>query len=309
MMDGRYGEKLHFDLFRDLTRTTVFDVSMKARCSVGLEVTKYLGGFGERNGWSLELPTMDADKTVSFGLKYEGSLKPETSAQLQFAVLFTTASGERKIRVFNYTLAVVDKLSIIALPCKSRIDLVYAGLDVEAIINLEAKQYIAYMLKTTIRAAKEQMCLTCINVLAYYRTQISGSSVSGQFVLPETLNNYPLFLLGTLKSAAFAAWEDVSLDAKIFQLCELSYCSLSQFVFRIYARMYSLSQAMDSPEHWGGVTEQGSIVKPVNIPTSYNSMLPGDAYMIVNADCIYFYLPATTDPKILQEVKYSEGDE
>eukprot|EP00826_Nyctotherus_ovalis_P044933 TRINITY_DN48_c0_g1_i7.p2 TRINITY_DN48_c0_g1~~TRINITY_DN48_c0_g1_i7.p2 ORF type:complete len:228 (-),score=94.60 TRINITY_DN48_c0_g1_i7:20-703(-) len=37
-----YGEKLHFDLFRNLTRQTVYDVSIRARCSLGLSVHKYL---------------------------------------------------------------------------------------------------------------------------------------------------------------------------------------------------------------------------------------------------------------------------
>jgi protein transport protein SEC24 len=109
---AEYAEKLHFDLFRNLTRYTVYDVSMKARCSVGLSINKYIGGFGEFIDEPVVLSMMDADKTIGFTIKQEIKLKVDTPAYLQFAILFTTPAGERKIRVFNYTLNVTDQISI-----------------------------------------------------------------------------------------------------------------------------------------------------------------------------------------------------
>eukprot|EP01022_Parablepharisma_sp_SALTPOND_P013711 TRINITY_DN1841_c0_g1_i2.p1 TRINITY_DN1841_c0_g1~~TRINITY_DN1841_c0_g1_i2.p1 ORF type:complete len:659 (+),score=31.50 TRINITY_DN1841_c0_g1_i2:2092-4068(+) len=105
-----YGEKLYFDLFRNLTRTTVYDVSLKARCSLGLSISKYLGSFGEKAAYSIQLPVFNSDKTLSFCMKYNGKLKADSPAFIQFAILYTTASGQRRIRVFNYTLVVTDKL-------------------------------------------------------------------------------------------------------------------------------------------------------------------------------------------------------
>ncbi len=112
-LGDRQGEKLHFDVFRDLTRYTVYDVSMKARCSIGLRVAKYLGGLGETSENTVELATLDADKTIGFLLEQESKLKTESAAYLQFAVLYTTPAGERKIRVFNYKLTVTDQASIL----------------------------------------------------------------------------------------------------------------------------------------------------------------------------------------------------
>ena len=118
VVTGSHGEKLHFDIFRNLTRLTVYDVSFKARSSVGLTVTKYLGGFGEIMENTVQLATLDPDKTLAFTLKQDIKLKPDSVAYLQFAVLFTTAAGTRKIRVFNYTLNVTQSPSTALLPSR-----------------------------------------------------------------------------------------------------------------------------------------------------------------------------------------------
>jgi len=95
-----------------MTRYTVYDVSMKGRCSIGLTINKYIGGFGEMLESPVQLSAFDADKTIGFTIKQDGKLKPDTSAYIQFAVLFTTPRGERKIRVLNYVLTVTDQPSI-----------------------------------------------------------------------------------------------------------------------------------------------------------------------------------------------------
>lgn len=285
------GEKMHFDLFRNLTRETVYEVAIKARSSIGLSVSKYLGGFGEQTGWAVQLSTMDADKTIGFTLKYDNNLKPDTLAHVQFAVLYSTSAGERRIRIFNHALQVTDKIAN-----------VFSGIDSEALINIQTKNAIQHALKTTLRAAKEQLCLTCINTLVYYRNQISSNSNTGQLVIPDTMNCFPLFLLSVIKNPAFAAWEDTDLGQKIASMIELSYCSLSHFIPKIYTRVYSLSQILCSEEKWGAINEEGIINKPKNIPSSFEQLVLGDGFLLVNSDCIYVYITNSTDIEIVQQL-------
>ena len=108
---SRFGEKLYFDLFRNLTRNTVYDVSLKARCSYGLSITKYIGGFGEKYNYVVDITKFDADKTISFGIGYDEDLKPNTFAFIQFAIAFTNSMNQRRVRIFNYRLIVIDKPS------------------------------------------------------------------------------------------------------------------------------------------------------------------------------------------------------
>jgi protein transport protein SEC24 len=254
-------------------------------------VVKYVGGFGEQAGWAVQLSTLDADKTIGFVLKYDNNLKAETIAFIQFAVLYTTHQGIRKIRIFNNAIRIIDKLSGI-----------YIGIDSEALMNLQTKQSIFFALKTSVRSAKEQLCLQCINCLALYRKQVSPSSATGQLVIPDTMTYYPLLLLSVLKSQGFVAWEDSDLMQKVASLNDMSSCTLSHFITKIYTRMYSINQIMGSEEKWGSLNEDGVIIKAKNIPTSIEHILPDDAFLLVNSDYIYVFFTNLTNINIFQQV-------
>ena len=97
----KHGEKLHYEIFRILTRTQGTEVQIKARVSGGLSVSEYFGGFLFKETTDITLSSIDADKSIGFVIKNEEKLKDNTLAFVQFAMLYTTQFGERRIRVFN----------------------------------------------------------------------------------------------------------------------------------------------------------------------------------------------------------------
>lgn len=293
-----YGEKLHFDLFRNLSRQTVYDVSIKARCSLGLSVHKYLGGFGETLDSPIQLSVMDSDKTIAFTMKQTNKLVPNTPAYIQFAVLYTTGNMQRRVRIFNYTLSISDSIAH-----------VYSGIDIDAVIGLEARLHILTMQRLSLSNARGELCETCIRTLAYYRKTVSVGSASGQFVLPESMKVYPILLLGLMKTPAYGLLESTKLDAKVANVIQLSELSFNYLLMKIYPKMYSVAQIID-PEQMDGTfilnqtdnTESTSIFKPMNIPSSADKISPTDAYLIANSDFIYLYLPKDISETILMEV-------
>ena len=72
--------------------------------------------------------------------------------------------------------------------------MLFTGLDEECIVNFQARNYITFMLKSEVKAAKEVFYKEAINLLATYRNEVSTSEISTQFVVPQTLNNYVLYL-------------------------------------------------------------------------------------------------------------------
>ena len=295
---AEYGEKLHFDIFRNLTRLTVYDVSIKARCSLGLSIQKYLGGFGDTIESPVQFSVFDSDKTIGFTIKQDSKLKPDTQAYLQFAVLYTTPKGERKIRVINYTLNVTDQLVQ-----------VYQGIDMDAVIALEAKQHVQTIMKSSINNARNQLCQTCISVLAHYRKAVSTSSASAQFVLPESMKVYPILILAMMKTPGYGLIEDFRLDAKVANLMQFRTCPLPYLLMKVYPKMYSVSQIIDPSQQAGTLiindvdqSVSTTVFKPANIPSSVEKIAPSDAYLIVTSDFIYVYLPKDVSEAILAEV-------
>eukprot|EP00826_Nyctotherus_ovalis_P006738 TRINITY_DN11624_c0_g3_i3.p1 TRINITY_DN11624_c0_g3~~TRINITY_DN11624_c0_g3_i3.p1 ORF type:complete len:399 (+),score=23.16 TRINITY_DN11624_c0_g3_i3:38-1234(+) len=294
---AEYGEKLHFDLFRNLTRQTVYDVFLIARCSIGLSIDKYYGGFGEIVGGPVKLPVMDADKTVAFTLKQNSKLNAD-SAHIQFAVLYTTGDNRRMVRVFNYTLSATNVVSI-----------VYDSVDMDAVIGLETRIHVSDIQKLSVNSARDELCKTCTKVLSYYRKTVSGSSELTQLVLPEAMKFYPLLLLSLMKTPAYTRMENARLDAKVANLIQLSELSLSYFLMRLYPKVYSVKHIIDPANSDGRFivnTENGiessAIHKPPNLPCSSNSIASSDACIIANSDFIYLYLTRDVSENVLEEV-------
>ena len=74
----------------------------------GLRVASQYGNFYESPASDLEFGTIDADKTICVKLEHTGKLDDRQYAFLQSAILYTTVTGERRVRVHNLALRVVS---------------------------------------------------------------------------------------------------------------------------------------------------------------------------------------------------------
>lgn len=295
---GECAEKLHFDIFRDLTRFTVYDVSFNARCSIGLSVHRYYGGFGETFKGPILYSAFDSDKSIAFTIRQDRKLKPGSVAHIQLAVLYTTGRQERKVRVFNYSLQVTNQMTQF-----------YSSIDLEAVLALEARLCMSVMLRSTVSEAREKLCQDCIAMLAHYRKTVSSTDLTIQFVLPESLKTLPLMILSLLRTPAFDYIENHRIDERLVTLLKLKSCSFPWMFMRTYPRMYKVSSILDSCQNFGTFIGNESdqsisqyVYKPVNIASSVGKINSVNAYLIVSCDYIYLYLPPDVSEMILFEV-------
>lgn len=74
---------------------------------VGLRVTKQYGNFYDNAAGDMQFGTLDADKSVCVVFEHSHTLSDRQYAFIQSATLYTTVSGERRVRVCNLALQVV----------------------------------------------------------------------------------------------------------------------------------------------------------------------------------------------------------
>jgi protein transport protein SEC24 len=99
--------KLSSELSHAVNRETGYQALLKVRCSNGLQVASYYGNFLQHTfGADLELGTIDADKALGVVFSYDGKLDTKLDAHFQAALLYTTASGQRRVRCINIVAAV-----------------------------------------------------------------------------------------------------------------------------------------------------------------------------------------------------------
>ena len=101
--------KLSQEIKHTITRETGYQALMKVRCSNGLQVSTYHGNFLQHTfGADLEFGVIDADKTIGVMFSYDGKLDSKLDAHFQCALLYTTASGQRRVRCTNTVASVSE---------------------------------------------------------------------------------------------------------------------------------------------------------------------------------------------------------
>ena len=159
----KHGEKLHYLLFRALTRAQGSDVQIKARVSQGMTVAEYFGGFTFKQTPDLSLASIDADKTIGFMIRTEEKLKENTMAFLQFAILYTNQFGERRIRVFNQSLQIAKNLNAY-----------FKAADVETLSDFLIKRYASRVMSVGAKVTKETIINNLVTLLHIYRQKCAA---------------------------------------------------------------------------------------------------------------------------------------
>ena len=83
---------------------------MRIRCGKGVRFTTYHGHFMLRSSYLLALPVVDCDKAFTMQLTLEDTLLTTQTVYFQVALLYTSSSGERRIRVHTIAILVVSYL-------------------------------------------------------------------------------------------------------------------------------------------------------------------------------------------------------
>ena len=235
------GPKLSAELGRALARPTGFEAVMRVRCTRGLRVSAFRGNYYVRGHDLLALPNCSPESVFALELAHDAEAPLTTGvASVQASLLYTTSSGERRIRVHTLVAPVSPDLGRVA-----------ASADVDAVANVLAKASVEAALKGGLESARARLQQKCIDVVAACRhAQASpGGQVAGYGApaarrgpgapappnpaapgpggapqppkLPDSLQLLPLYAMALLKSAAFRGGADVRADERSFALQRL----------------------------------------------------------------------------------------
>lgn len=225
-----YKEKFSHELARDLTRETAWEAVMRIRCGKGVRFTTYHGHFMLRSSDLLALPAVDCDKAFAMQLTLEDTLLTTQTVYFQVALLYTSSSGERRIRVHT-----------IAVPVVSDLGEMYRNADTGAIISLMSRLAIEKTLSHKLEEARHVTQLRIVRSLQEYRNLFAVQHrLAGRLIYPDSLKLLPLYGLALCKSLALrGGFADAHIDERsaagfnmmiipIKRLLKLLYPSLSR---------------------------------------------------------------------------------
>ncbi|KZT64533.1 beta-sandwich domain of Sec23/24 [Daedalea quercina L-15889] len=284
----RDGMVLHSELRRLLLRTTGYSCLMKVRCSQGLRITQHYGNFYEPPTSDLTFGTLDADKAISVVLEHTKSLSEGEFAFLQSAVLYTTVSGERRVRVCNLGVQVAGMAGN-----------VFRFADMDAVVCHMVREGIHKMRSQKIAKIQEQLTDKCAAILLAYRKYCATSAPASQLIIPEAFRALPLYTLAIMKSRPLKA-QNVVIDVRVYHAHKIMAMGARTTMQHLHPRLMALHDltmraAMPDPQ-------TGLIRLPGLMRDSYIFMESYGIYLIDNEELMVLWIGSDASPQLLKDL-------
>ncbi|CAG8568852.1 15714_t:CDS:10 [Acaulospora morrowiae] len=284
----RDGERFSYELKQNLTREFGYNALMRIRCSNGLRVVDHFGNFNMRNATDVELAGIDSDKAIGALLKYDGKLDEKTDAYIQCALLYTTSSGQRRVRTHNLSVTVTQLLGN-----------VFRHAEMDTTVNFLAKQAVSNAITKSLRDIRDNLTDKCVKILMAYRRHCASSSSSGQLILPEAFKLFPLYTLTMLKSKALCGGGNLISDVRVHCMRLIKSIGVSESIVFLYPRLFPVHQLSDKD----GLPDQlGRVKLPQLLRTSLARLSNEGAYLLENGQILMFWLGHQISPDFIRSV-------
>ncbi|CAF0921718.1 unnamed protein product [Didymodactylos carnosus] len=270
------GERLLDELKRNFQRTTVFDALMRVRTSTGIRPIDFLGNFYMTNATEMVFGSIDSDKSVCVELKHDDKLPTEANTYVQVALLYTSISGQRRLRILTLGLTVTATYTSL-----------YPACDLDAIMNYTTKVAIRSVTMSTAKSIRDNIITQAANMLACYRKNCAQSTTAGQLILPETLKLLPVYVTSLIKCDALIGSQTVTTDDRSWLMHRIMFMDVKSTFGYLYPRIFALHD-----------TEDDTI--PPMIRCSYDRFSETGAYVLENGLVMYIWLGSRINPTFIQ---------
>ncbi|KAI8870926.1 hypothetical protein GQ42DRAFT_121572 [Ramicandelaber brevisporus] len=285
---------------------------LRVRASSGLSISAYYGHFFLRSMDLLALPSVNPDQCYAADLEYTGTgLTNQSVAYVQAALLYTTFSGERRIRV-----------STLAVPVSPSISRVFHGVDQQALASLVAKKAVDRALTSRLEDAREAVLFKCAEILAAFKAELTGakSGASTHLQAPHCLQLLPLFTLSLLKHTALIGGGSILPDVRIAAMTQLTTLPAeiiiqSQLVPHFYA-LHTLAPPNidissideDDPETFDALSISASPLSGLQLPPRLHptaevlAQQPNGAFLLHSGNSIFLWFGRDVHPQLVQDL-------
>ncbi|KAJ7897647.1 protein transporter SEC24 [Mycena olivaceomarginata] len=282
--------KFAVELGRLISMPVMLEAEMRVRCSWGLSVKSMHGNFFVQASDRVVMPAVPLDQSYAVEFQFEETLT-EPVVVFQTALLHTTSSGERRIRVIN-----------LALPTTSLVSEVFASADALAITTLLAKQTVQRSSVLSLEDRREKLFRrvadVCTAYMATNQTQMRASEL--QLLLPANLKMLPILVLGVFKKIVTHLNTEMTLhDVRAYARVVLASAATQDLIRYIYPNIYSLH---NMPADVGFVGSEGALVMPTPLPLTSTWWEAHGLYLIDDGQIIYLVVARDAVPRLINDV-------
>ncbi|XP_041124152.1 protein transport protein Sec24C-like isoform X2 [Polyodon spathula] len=273
------GDRFLNDLRRDVQKQVGFDAVMRVRTSTGIRATDFFGAFYMSNTTDVELAGLDCDKAVTVEFRHDDKLSEESGALMQCAVLYTSCSGQRRLRVHN-----------LSVNCCTQLADLYRNCDTDTLINFFAKYACRSILSSPTKTVRDTLINQSAHILSCYRKNCASPSSAGQLILPECMKLLPVYLNCVLKSDMLQPSADISLDDRAYLRQLVTSMDVAESHVFFYPRLLPLKLDVEGDS------------LPTAVRASEERLSKGGLYLLENGLHLFLWVGANVQQELLQSV-------
>ncbi|XP_072543878.1 protein transport protein Sec24D isoform X2 [Salminus brasiliensis] len=274
------GEHFLNDLRRDVEKSLGFDAIMRVRTSTGFRATDIFGAIYMNNTTDIEMAAVDCDKAVTVEFKHDDTLSEESGALLQCALLYTSISGQRRLRIHN-----------LGLNCSSQLSELYKSCETDALINFFAKSAYNAVLNQPVKTVREILVKQTAHMLACYRKNCASPSAASQLILPDAMKVFPVYMNSLMKTSVLVGSTELSTDDRAFHRLSVMSLGVEETQILLYPRLI--------PVHSMDVASE---VVPAAVRCSEERLSETGVFLLENGQSLFLWLGQACPPDLIQSL-------
>ncbi|KAG9346882.1 hypothetical protein JZ751_005809 [Albula glossodonta] len=274
------GDHFLCDLRKDVEKPIGFDAIMRVRTSTGFRATDFFGAVYMNNTTDVEMAAIDCHKAVTVEFKHDDTLSEETGALIQCALLYTTISGQRRLRIHN-----------LALNCSSQLADLYKSCETDALVNFFAKSAYRAMVNQPLKTVREILVNQTAHMLACYRKNCASPSAVSQLILPDAMKVFPVYMNSLLKSAALVGSVELSTDERALHRQTVTGMGVEESQALFYPRLIPLHN----------MEVDGEAI-PTPLRCSEERLSEGGLFLLENGRQLFLWLGQACPPDLIQNI-------
>ncbi|XP_068961002.1 protein transport protein Sec24D isoform X1 [Petaurus breviceps papuanus] len=268
------------DLRNDVQKMTGFDAIMRVRTSTGFRATDFFGAIYMNNTTDVEMAAVDCDKAVTVEFKHDDKLNEDSGALIQCAVLYTTISGQRRLRIHN-----------VSLNCTSQLADLYKSCETDALINFFAKSAFMAVLTQPLKTVRDILVHQTAHMLACYRKNCASPSAVSQLILPDAMKVFPVYMNSLLKNCVLLSRPEISMDERAYQRQLVMSMDVADTQLFFYPQLI--------PIHTMDIKSESL---PAAIRCSEERLSEGGVFLLANGLRMFLWLGVSTPPELIQGI-------
>jgi len=270
------GDKVSNELYRNLTREQGWEAVVRTRCSKGMKLSNFQGNFYLRGSDLLALPGANSSNSFTCELKNEEVPLASRAVSIQSALLYTTSSGERRIRVHNAIVPVVSDLPAL-----------YNAANPTTVLSLLSKKAIIVVTSQSFAKARDSLQSSVIQLCRQ-----KSAALRGQQGGEDRLQCLPAMALGLIRNTAFRPSANVPIDERLAALTMVKCLGTPALNLLVQPRLLPLYE-LSTTASVGALDENNHAELPAEARLCSSELAGGlhlidtgvDFFIRVGADC------------------------